>query len=249
MNHSHLIKGSSNTLFLGWFVLASAVAHFVFIGQGNNKVDKSSELSFSTPLNVTVISSRPRQKKQKVDPSPEQPTDIENFLDKEKLENSEQQVITSRTKSKSDSLNISREATISKKAKSTNKEPSKTETLVTENVITETTSPEPLQPAQTTINDSPQNHLKNKLMQAIKARFTYPRMARRMNWEGLVGISLHIEVDGTLRDIQIARTSGHKILDENARKTLEKIARINVASGYGIKPTNTEVDILYKLIE
>ena len=74
-------------------------------------------------------------------------------------------------------------------------------------------------------------------------------MARRMGWEGLVGLSLHIENDGSLNTIRIARSSGHKILDENARKTIQGIGRIQVASNLQIQPVDTEIEVLYRLAD
>lgn len=96
---------------------------------------------------------------------------------------------------------------------------------------------------------APANHLHAQLRNQLARHFTYPRLARRMGWEGEVGLGLHIGEDGRLDKIHVIRSSGYKVLDENARSTLGRIGRITVASNMAINPVDTEIEVLYRLTE
>lgn len=53
------------------------------------------------------------------------------------------------------------------------------------------------------------------LMQYL-ARVTYPPFARENDSEGTVYVQFIIEKDGTISDVKVARTSGHKVQDDAA---------------------------------
>jgi TonB family protein len=93
------------------------------------------------------------------------------------------------------------------------------------------------------------NQLKKQLYGQIKARFSYPMIARRMGWEGLVSLSLRIENDGSLNNVRVTQTSGHRVLDDNAQQTLESIGSINIAAINSFKPVSTNVEVLYRLTD
>lgn len=94
---------------------------------------------------------------------------------------------------------------------------------------------------------APVNHLRSRLHSELARHFIYPRLARRMGWEGQVGLKLHIDGDGSLEDVRVVRSSGYKVLDENARSTLNRIGRITVAGNMYIEPVDTEIEVLYRL--
>jgi len=96
---------------------------------------------------------------------------------------------------------------------------------------------------------APVNHLRAQLRSELARHFTYPRLARRKGWEGQVGLTLHIDEDGSLERIRIVRSSGYKVLDENARSTLDRIGRISVAANMIIIPVDTEIEVLYRLTD
>ena len=83
----------------------------------------------------------------------------------------------------------------------------------------------------------------------ISTRITYPPLASRMGWEGLVGLSLHLDQHGSLNQVRVARSSVHKVLDDNARKTIQNIGRIQVASNLTIQAVDTEIEVLYRLTD
>ena len=62
------------------------------------------------------------------------------------------------------------------------------------------------------------------IMEDIQQGIVYPRMARRMGWEGTAVISFVVCETGAIEDIQIVESSGYSLLDENAVKTIKKTA-------------------------
>ena len=59
---------------------------------------------------------------------------------------------------------------------------------------------------------------------SIQSNISYPRMARKMGWQGRVLVSFIICRDGSVKDIRIIKSSGVKALDKNAVKVIQKIA-------------------------
>jgi TonB family protein len=47
----------------------------------------------------------------------------------------------------------------------------------------------------------------------------YPEEARQQGWEGTVTLHLELRADGTVGDVQVARSSGHAVLDTAAQET------------------------------
>lgn len=58
----------------------------------------------------------------------------------------------------------------------------------------------------------------------IQNKISYPRMARKMGWQGKVIISFIVCEDGSVKDIQIIESSGFKALDKNAVEVIRKVA-------------------------
>ena len=50
----------------------------------------------------------------------------------------------------------------------------------------------------------------------------YPDTARRMGWEGEVLLRLEILPDGRVGRVHVARSSGHKVLDQEALRTVSR---------------------------
>lgn len=48
----------------------------------------------------------------------------------------------------------------------------------------------------------------------------YPLIARRMGTQGVVLLRVHVRVDGTVAEVQIAQSSGSKLLDDSALQTV-----------------------------
>ncbi len=230
---------SSNKFLLGWFVFFSALAHLLFISLADNGAEPEAvTVSFSTPLQITVISSRPTaktspqvtlQKTGSVKKAVPLPLPVKTVKDSSSTNKPLVHIVKTSNLAEKKPEIIPEDNSETKRITETPSATSTTETI--------------------SVKDAPLNYLRQQLKQAIKARFTYPRIARRMGWEGLVGISLRIEDDGSLNRVQVAHSSGHKVLDENARKTIQSIGRIQVVSNLAIQASDTEIEVLYRLTD
>ncbi len=238
MPYTHPSKSSSKFL-LGWFVLASFLLHGVVITLTDSTREKTVDINFSAPLTVTVVSSRSFNQsrlKQLPEQKPQQ----------KRIHTTTYPLPVETEKGSANHKKKNKPVKLAENTKPPETPPVKPEKAITREVKREDvlTSTDTLKTKNIPLND-----LHRKLQKSIRARFTYPRIARRMGWEGLVGISLHIDNDGSLKKVQVARSSGHKVLDENARKTIQSIGRIQVASNATILATDTEIEVLYKLTD
>lgn len=87
--------------------------------------------------------------------------------------------------------------------------------------------PDPEQKGVVSVATQEQQYLKEHFLyikDSIQGNITYPRMARKMGWQGRVLISFIICRDGSVKDIRIIESSGVKALDKNAVKVIQKIA-------------------------
>jgi protein TonB len=64
-------------------------------------------------------------------------------------------------------------------------------------------------------------HLRNRVLQLVTQRLSYPAIARRKGWQGIVTLELHIEADGLISSLHINETSGYPALDRAAVKALQ----------------------------
>jgi len=79
----------------------------------------------------------------------------------------------------------------------------------------------------------------------IQRGIAYPAMARKMGWEGEVEVAFRILLDGTARDIRVAKGSGHAILDRGA------VDAVRNASPFPRPPAEAEITtpVVYRLSE
>lgn len=250
---------------LGVFILLSLLVHGLVLMLPDRSVQNNHRLEFSSPIQVTVISSRV-ENNSTVSGRDARHTDYHRntaVAAAQTMQQSKQETVTGRSSvdtarhdvkmvnskpaTVEDTPVESAVETVKETVKETIKETESDNTLTVE----ETAYAKTLVAAAETESQEnlSLNHLLHQLRALIKARFTYPRMARRMGWEGLVALSLHIENDGSLHNVSIARSSGHKVLDENARSTVERIGRLQVASSLAIQAVDTEVEVLYRLTD
>jgi TonB family protein len=64
-------------------------------------------------------------------------------------------------------------------------------------------------------------HLRNRVLQLVTQRLSYPAIARRKGWQGIVTLELHIEADGLISSLHVNATSGYPALDRAAVKALQ----------------------------
>jgi protein TonB len=62
------------------------------------------------------------------------------------------------------------------------------------------------------------------IKESVQKKIAYPRMARKMGWQGRVLISFVICRDGSVKNIRIVESSGFKALDKNAVEAIQKEA-------------------------
>jgi TonB family protein len=240
MQTNHPNKASKRITLLGWFVLFSVLAHVLFFAIPDSKEESRLIVQLSSPLQVTVISSRSASKPDQAIPHPAQSKYIA--------------IAEAQTRQLPRPVKSTRKPDRAAEAKTAPKtitdiKPAR-DTVILKNTHAEAaTLPVKDLTATKSTKSVNLNHLRQQLKQSIRARFTYPRMARRMGWEGLVGLTLHIENDGSLNQIRIARSSGHKVLDDNARKTIKSIGRLQLASNLIIQAADTEIEVLYRLTD
>ena len=78
----------------------------------------------------------------------------------------------------------------------------------------------------------------------------YPRIARMRAWEGQVKLGMHVKSDGQLTNIHVVASSGHRVLDKAAMKSLSVVTNlpetIDWLQGRGI---DVILPIIYKLTD
>jgi periplasmic protein TonB len=50
----------------------------------------------------------------------------------------------------------------------------------------------------------------------------YPRLARKKHWEGVVWLLVDVSADGSVEDLDVEKTCGHKVLDRAAGRTVKR---------------------------
>ncbi|GAB4361780.1 MAG: hypothetical protein Kow006_32740 [Gammaproteobacteria bacterium] len=60
----------------------------------------------------------------------------------------------------------------------------------------------------------------------MSERFRYPLLARRRGWQGVVRLRFLVRANGEIADVQLAATSGFRLLDRDALKTARELRRL-----------------------
>jgi len=89
-----------------------------------------------------------------------------------------------------------------------------------------------------------------RLTIAFSEHFSYPRMAQRNGWQGIVKLALRIEPNGQLSRIRVVSTSGFPVLDQAALDTLNRIATLQgVKHWLNGAHFDTVLPVEYKLLD
>jgi len=104
-----------------------------------------------------------------------------------------------------------------------------------------TASREPVHPQDT------DRHLRDSIMQLITQALTYPAIARRKGWQGVVTLQLHIEADGSISALQLDETSGYAVLDTAAIECLHRASVPNAAQWLQGQAADIIVPVEYRL--
>lgn len=111
------------------------------------------------------------------------------------------------------------------------------------NTVLPQKSPEP---ATKTIAVMREHYIKENyalIQNSIQKMIHYPRMARKMGWEGKVVVCFEICKDGHIENMRIIESSGSKVLDKNALEAIKQ------AAPFSMPPAKAEltVPVIYRL--
>jgi protein TonB len=128
------------------------------------------------------------------------------------------------------------------------KTPAAAENLANTNTPTE---PGQRQTAETATRKAErEQQLLDSLHAALVPHFSYPLLARRRGWEGVVRVGLRIEANGRLTRLHLVEPSPYDVLNTAAIKSLSNLARLPDA---GLWLQDSHVDLVlpveYRLLE
>lgn len=89
--------------------------------------------------------------------------------------------------------------------------------------------------------------LSASLWQRIEKLKRYPTLARSRRWEGKVVLEAVIREDGAILECQVAESSGHGILDQDAMAVLRRASPLSLAHPLGQAQITILVPIAYRL--
>ncbi len=114
-------------------------------------------------------------------------------------------------------------------------------TAATLSVDDKSTDPTPLSAPRsgntspTTPGSQVQEHA-GRISAAVKKRlaayFVYPLMARLRGWEGEVLLSVRLDPNGTMSNIEVVHSSGYRVLDRSALKAAKKSKGVPAVIGW-----------------
>ncbi len=92
--------------------------------------------------------------------------------------------------------------------------------------------------------------IRGRLSTDLAHHFAYPWIARVRGWEGAVHLRFKVEPDGRLMNIEIAHSSGHRVLDRSALQTLERVGYLPEAIAWlNGETVDVELPVIYRLRE
>ena len=92
------------------------------------------------------------------------------------------------------------------------------------------------------------NHITGLIRSSIQEHFMYPPFAQRQGWEGEVLVALQLSAEGEIRDIRVIRSSGYRVLDEDALLILRRIGSIpNARAWLHGQQYSALIPIIYRL--
>lgn len=74
--------------------------------------------------------------------------------------------------------------------------------------------------------------IKAQLLLALRDHYSYPKIARRYGWEGLVEMHIRVEADGRVSQVQLLHSSGYDALDQAALNSTRRITMLVEAAGW-----------------
>jgi len=78
----------------------------------------------------------------------------------------------------------------------------------------------------------------------------YPKMAQRLNMQGVAVLQFTIGADGTIQSTRLARSSGHGILDTAAQETVKRVGRFPpLPAALGRERLSIEIPLAFRLTQ
>lgn len=82
----------------------------------------------------------------------------------------------------------------------------------------------------------------------LSKHLVYPPVARQRGWQGEVRLTVDVNRTGELKNVQIAHSSGHRLLDMSAKKALNDVRQVAMATDWqGRNYTNMMIPVRYQL--
>ena len=92
--------------------------------------------------------------------------------------------------------------------------------------------------------------VKQRIKASISKDFSYPRLAIRNGWQGTVMLAFKINFSGEIFEQKVSKTSGYRILDQAALKSLLEIKHINISKNIQYyNPVSIELPVIFRLNE
>ncbi len=90
--------------------------------------------------------------------------------------------------------------------------------------------------------------LRARLRTDLARHFSYPLLARRRGWEGAVRLKFTVQSDGRLTDARIVQSSGYKILDSSALRSLQGVGYLpELVAWINGQTVDVELPVIYRL--
>jgi protein TonB len=91
--------------------------------------------------------------------------------------------------------------------------------------------------------------LRNGVLELVGQRLSYPVIARRRGWQGVVTLELHIEADGLISGLQVTGTSGYPVLDRAAMEALRLASIPGAAHWLHGRSIDMLIPVEYRLLD
>ncbi len=85
------------------------------------------------------------------------------------------------------------------------------------------------------------------ISQEIKRSLSYPLVAQRKGWQGTTEVLLKMTTDGKVADITVGKSSGFKVLDDEALRMVRKATLPPTPEDLRGRDLTVRVPIIFKL--
>jgi protein TonB len=86
-----------------------------------------------------------------------------------------------------------------------------------------------------------------RFRQRVQASLVYPLAARRQGLGGTVELHVWLEATGRVRDVQVARSSSHAVLDAAAVETIRRLGPVPFPESLPRRPLLIRIPLVYEL--